>query len=128
MKTRWIALVGLLALAGCDPEYGTLRIREGAGEFNSAYVGSDGVVVEEGHVIIAFAEPIAAGGTKEYQGLERFQVEAANPSIATVSRGVLRDSFVIAGARIGNTRLEVLINGEIVDTVPLEVVEQGGAQ
>lgn len=128
MKARWIALVGLLALAGCDPEYGTLRIREGAGELNAAYVGSDGVVVEEGHVIIAFAEPIAAGGTKEYTGLERFQVEAANPSIATVSRGVFRDSFVIAGARVGTTRLEVLVNGQIVDTVSLEVVAQGGAQ
>jgi len=128
MKSRWMLLAGLLGLAGCDPEYGSLRIREGAGEFDAAYVGSDGVVVEEGHVVIAFAEPISAGGSKEYQGLERFKVEAANPSVATVSRGVLRDSFVIAGARVGTTQLEVLINGEIVDTVPLEVVVQGGAQ
>lgn len=124
MKSWVMALIVACSASACDAEYGSLRIREGAGEIDAAYVGTDGVMLEEGKVIIVFAEAISATSDNEYEGLERFSLAVVDPDVATIHRGVLRDSFVIAGRRLGQTRLEVLVHDRVQETLPLNVIEQ----
>ncbi len=122
------AIVAASLIAGCDPQYGSLRMKEGAGEVGAAYISDTGIVLEEGKVVVIFAEPISARSDNEYEGLERFELTSSNESIATIHRGVLRDSFVIVGASPGTTRMEVLVDNRQQETVPLEVTEWGGGQ
>ncbi|MEM6995086.1 MAG: hypothetical protein AAF721_31525 [Myxococcota bacterium] len=118
----------LLATGACDPEYGSLRIKEGAGEIDYAFVSDRGIAIEEGKVVVVFAEPISANPNEEYEGLQAFDLQVHNEDVAVAHRGVLRDSFMIVGASPGTTDLDVLIDGRVQETLPVEVRVQGGGQ
>ncbi|MBL4686881.1 MAG: hypothetical protein JKY37_19960 [Nannocystaceae bacterium] len=128
MKRLAALAVAALCTAACDPEYGSLRMKEGAGEIEYAYISNAGIVIEEGKVLVIFAEPVSTGRDNAYEGFEEFELEAVDGRIAAIHRGVLRDSFFIVGAAPGMTRMEVRIDGRVEETLPLEVIAQGDEQ
>lgn len=123
MKRRGAVLAIAVLSGACDPEYGMLRIQEGAGDTDFATVSPRGVTLREGRVVVVFAEPISADPAREYEGLQRFELRVVDSDVALARRGVLRDSFVLSGAGVGLTQLEVLLDGRVQEALPLEVYE-----
>ena len=120
-------LIGALLLAtACDPEYGELRISDRAGELHQGAVSTGGLTIREGSVLIVFAEPLSASDAHGYDGLERFELESADPEVAMVRRGVLRDSFFVTGTRAGETWINVIVDGRGKDEYPVLVIEEDG--
>lgn len=119
-----IALALLAALpCSCGSAYDRVDIYVIGGDFD-AVASPAGIRVTEGGVVVIEAEPIAEDGHKPYNGLERFELRVADTRIARVRHGVLKDSWVINGLEVGTTRLQVRVDGELEQLVPLQVAVQ----
>jgi hypothetical protein len=81
-----------------------------------------GIVVPEGGVLVFEAQPRAETASPEYVGLERFKLRPADPDVAMAYRAILSDTWVVSGMSIGRTELQVIIDGDVVDEVPVEIV------
>lgn len=86
-----------------------------------AELGSGGLSVPDGGVLVFEAQPRANASAPEYEGLERFKLRPADPDVALAHRAILRDTWVVSGMSVGETRLHVIIDGEVVDDVPVEI-------
>lgn len=92
------------------------------GGHSAAELDDGGIRVPEGGVIVFEAQPRAESSSPEYVGFERFKLRPTDPDVATAYRSILRDTWVVSGMGIGSTRLQVLVDDEVVDDMPIEVV------
>ena len=122
-----LALVAVLA-SGCESSrYGHVELYR-VGGHASAEIGPGGLSVPEGGVIVFEAQPYADAGSSDYVGLERFKLRPADPDVAVAYRAILRDTWVVGGRTEGSTVLHVIVDGQVVDEVPVEIFfdEEGG--
>ena len=119
-----MVLAALVALSSsCGSAYDRVDIYTIGGDFD-AVASPAGIRVSEGGVVVIEAEPIAQDGHNPYNGLERFELRVADTRIARVRRGVLKDSWVVNGLAVGTTRVQVRVDGELEQLVPLQVAAQ----
>lgn len=121
-RTGWVGVVlfGLLASSGCDPEYGRVSLHQRRST-PGAELGAEGIVVPEGGVLIFTAQP-RADGSQQYVGFERFELVPSDSRIAEARRSILRDTWVVNGVETGTLELDVVIDGDVVDHIPVEVI------
>jgi hypothetical protein len=119
----WSLWVGLLGLAtACEASrYGHVDLYQ-VGGHGAADIGPAGITVPEGGVIVFEAQPRAERASPPYKGWERFKLRVTDTRVALAYRAILRDTWVVGGLSVGTTRLQVLIDGEVVDDVPVEIV------
>lgn len=125
-RARMVAVPLLVALLGgataCEASrYDHVDLYRVDGHPGAALDGG-AIRVPEGGVIVFEAQPRAAASSPDYVGFERFKLRPADPDVATAYRSILRDTWVVSGMAIGSTRLQVLIDDEVVDDMPVEIV------
>lgn len=134
MSRTILCSLGLAAALGagaaCEASrYGHVELFELRGTAE-ADIDRDGIVVPEGGVIVFEAKPRADGASPEYVGLERFKLRPGDPDVAMARRSILRDTWVVNGVAMGTTELHVMVDGDVVDRIPVEVtapVDEEGA-
>ncbi len=121
--SRWIAVVGMLmGAASCDSaRFDHVELYEIQGSPGAEI--SSSIIVPQGGVILFEAFPRAEANSVEYVGLERFKLRPDDPNVAEAHRAILRDTWVVSGIAVGTTRLQVLVDNEVVDRIPVEIVE-----
>ena len=118
----WLLVASLSAATACEESrYGHVELHR-VGGHPQAGIEPGGLVVPEGGVIVFEAEPRSDAGSPGYTGLERFKLRPSDPDIAMAHRAILRDTWVVSGLSIGRTELQVLVDGDVVDDVPVEIV------
>lgn len=116
-----LLLASLAAAAACESSrYGHVELYRVGGHAEAA-IAPGGLSLPEGGVLVFEAQPRADAGSPEYAGLERFKLRPSDPDVAMAHRAILRDTWVVSGMSVGETRLQVLVDGEVVDEVPVEV-------
>ncbi len=124
LATSILGAAALASAVGCESSrFGHVQLFEVQGSPGAEI--TDKITVPEGGVIVFEAFPKADGVSPEYVGLERFKLRPDDPNVAEARRAILRDTWVVSGISIGTTRLQVLVDGEVVDGVPVEIVEEG---
>lgn len=124
MRMRLIAGLAVLAvLAGCQSDYQTLRVRRLAGA-EQAEANDQGFIVPEGRIVVFSAKPISRDTAEEYDVTDVLELRSVDSRIARVVPGVRVDSFAITGGSVGQTEIEVFINGDFQEAIPVVVDRQ----
>jgi hypothetical protein len=114
--------LSLFVATACEASrYGNVELHR-VGGHPEAEIGPGGLVVPEGGVIVFEAQPLADAASPAYVGLERFKLRPSDSDVAMAHRAILRDTWVVSGLSLGRTELQVLVDGEVVDDVPVEIV------
>lgn len=112
----------ILSASACESSrYDRVELHRTGGH-PEAEIAPDGLTVPEGGVLVFKAQPRAAAASPELEGLERFKLTPSDSSVATAHRAILRDTWVVSGMSIGTTELLVIVDGDVVDEVPVEIV------
>jgi hypothetical protein len=111
---RLFALALGLFAAGCQPHYDGLRIRylNGTGEFSS-----EGLRIVEGQALAVQVTPLSDNPHEDYEEFDLVEMRSFNESIVLVAPADDIDRFVFVGGAVGQSGVEVRINGEEVDTI-----------
>jgi len=121
MRTSFIAGIALLAsLAGCQSDYETLRVRRLAGPEQSEATGR-GFILPEGRILVFSANPIARDAAEDYDVTDTLELRSVDSQIARVVPGVRVDTWALSAGSAGQTELEVFVNGEFQETIPVIV-------
>lgn len=121
---RTLSLSLLLAAAACESaRFDHVELYEIEGSPGAKITTA--IIVPEGGVVVFEAYPRAESASREYEGLERFKLRSSDDDVADVHRAILRDAWVVSGMARGSTSLKVLVDDELVDTIPVEIVEEG---
>jgi hypothetical protein len=116
-----LLVVPLAVMAACESSrYGHVELYR-VGGHPDAEIAPSGLSLPEGGVLVFEAQPRADAASPEYSGLERFKLRPADPDVAMAHRAILRDTWVVSGMSLGETRLQVLVDDQVVDDVPVEV-------
>lgn len=122
MLGAWLGGALLLSTSACESSrYDRVELHRTGGH-PEAGIAPNGLTVPEGGVLVFKAQPRAAAASPEYEGLERFKLTPSDPDVATAHRAILRDTWVVSGMSIGTTQLLVIVDGDVVDEVPVEIV------
>jgi hypothetical protein len=117
-----LVAASLFVAAACEASrYGHVEIHR-VGGHPDAEIGPGGFVVPEGGVIVFEAQPLSDAGSPAYVGLERFKLRPSDPDVAMAHRAILRDTWVVSGLSLGRTELQVIVDGDVVDDVAVEIV------
>jgi hypothetical protein len=117
-----LGVAALLLASACESSrFGHLELYRTGGSYGAEI--SHEILVPEGGVILFEAFPRADPSSPEYIGLERLDLRPANPEVAFVSRAILSDTWVVGGMGVGSTQLHVEVDGDVVDTIPVEIFE-----
>lgn len=119
-----VTLGGLaLGLGACQPHYDGLEIRylNGTGEFDS-----DGLQVREGQALAVEITPLSDNRYEDYEDFDIVELLSANPNVLVTAPSTDTNRFVLIGVAIGETVVDVEINGRDVDTIDAKVIAQGG--
>ena len=122
MKARWSWLVVLaLTAVGCDTRYEGLSFSriEGPAE---AKVGEDGIELAEGRVVTFEVTPRAIDNRRDYDITDEVDLDSTVTSVARVEEGVKVDTWMILGVEAGDADLEVRVNGDVEDHIPITIL------
>jgi hypothetical protein len=105
--------LGVLA-SGCQPHYDGLRIRylNGTGNFSQG-----GLEIEEGQALAVQVEALSDNPYEDYEAFDIIEMRSFNEHIVLVAPADDIDRFVFVGAAVGTSAVEVIINGDEVDTI-----------
>jgi hypothetical protein len=124
---RW-PIAGAIALVmACTSRYESVEVDRIAGD-PEAIVRDEGFVVTEGRVVVFAALPKADPQRRPYDVLDTLELRSADPSVAGVERGLSSDSWLLMGSRVGETLIEVHVDGRLEEFIPVEVVAPGEGQ
>lgn len=119
--------MGLMALvlagaSACAPSYDTLEVDWIQGSVGAEASGG-GFSVQEGKLIVFSAKPESGHG-RAYEAIDVLELASEAPQVARVEQGLAVGTWMIMGVARGSTALEVRIDGELEDRIPVEVTEQ----
>lgn len=119
---RGVAVLGVVMLGlGCDARYEGLTFSriEGPPE---AKVDENGIELTAGRAVKFTVRPRAIDERRDYDVTDEVDLDSTASSVARVEEGVKVDSWVILGVSAGDAELEVRINGEVEDHIPLTIL------
>lgn len=124
MRKQLIAGLALLAaLAGCQSDYETLRVRRLAGA-EEAEASGQGFIVPEGRIVAFTAKAISRDTAEEYDVTDVLELRSVDSRIARVVPGVRVDTWAITAGSVGQTEIEVFVNGDFQEAIPVVVDRQ----
>lgn len=117
------AFVTMITATGCAPEWGTLEFDLVSTPPTSHVLidrFGEHVSIPESIAVVVNAHPISDNGV-DYDEEERVELVSSNPAIFLVYRRPQRNEFVFVGVSAGTTCVEVRIDGEAEDCIPVQV-------
>ena len=124
MRTQLIAGLALLAsLAGCQSDYETLRVRRLAGA-EQAEASGRGFIVPEGRIVVFTATPVSRDTAEDYDVTDTLELRSVDSRVARVVPGVRVDTWAITAGSVGQTEIEVFVNGDFQEAIPVVVDRQ----
>lgn len=112
----------LAAASACAPSYDTLEVDWIQGSVG-AEASADGFSVQEGKLIVFSAKPESGHG-RAYEAIDVLELASEAPSVARVEQGLAVGTWMIMGVARGSTTLEVRVDGELEDRIPVDVTAQ----
>ncbi len=129
MNLRRIISTALLTLtacglAACAPRYETIDVvRRGGAE--GAYGSGSEFEIPEGGVLLFGAAPIADDSRPDYEdGEGELELFLADPEVAQLIHGRRDGEWLMMGLAAGETELEVVVDDELQERIPVFIVEQ----
>jgi hypothetical protein len=132
MSARSMMAVALATLAvGCSPDYSVqLELRSNPPE--DAFVDETGIELMEGMAIVVLARPIEDGDERmDTDTPVDLSADRPNVRVDRVEEDDDGEStpigdweFVLSGASEGSASLEVWVDDELIDPIPVNIVEQ----
>ena len=112
----------LAGASACAPTYDTIDVEWIQGSVG-AEASDEGFSVQEGKLIVFSAKPQSARG-RDYEAIDVLELASEEASVARVEQGLAVGTWMIMGVARGSTMLEVRIDGELEDRIPVDVTEQ----
>lgn len=127
MKSTWVCLVGGMSLgflsACSDPAFGELEVEHLSSPPVDVEVKSSGVKIPVGIATVLKILPVSKT-SQDYTALDALRITGQNDSVLMVRQVHKSSEVVIAGVRLGDTCIRVIVNDEQVSCLPVSVVEQ----
>lgn len=121
---RWRWALGALALLGCQPDFGTIETVAISSPPGSVNIERYGTYVEvPAGVAVVIRTDIDSRTRTEYEDDTRLDLLSKDREIATTYRRPSPREFVVVGLNPGETCLEVTIEGDAQDCIPVTVTE-----
>ncbi|MEX1364022.1 MAG: hypothetical protein AB1Z98_12905 [Nannocystaceae bacterium] len=114
-----LAAVLMAGVGACEPSYESVTVRRVAGS-PDAEIDGQRMSVPEGALVVFKSELEASRG--DYDALDRVRFESRDPSVAQVIQGIRAGRWMLLGTAQGSTELAVFVNGELEDTLSVDVV------
>lgn len=115
---------GLLAVAtACQPDYGSLEVELGTTPPAAASIHSTDFQLQIGTAVLINVKPVSAN-RNDYIETDSVEMTSQDRTIMDVEPGPEAWSFVLIGAGLGETCIDVVINGAVEDCIEARVVEQ----
>jgi hypothetical protein len=122
---RRLAVGVALLLTACAPDYGGLALEIEGVALAGDYVESRRVQLGLGHVVRVHARPRSLT-SKVYEDPARFEMVSAAPEIARVYRDAEDWRWVLVGRSVGETCIEVRIDGNREECLEIQVQAEAG--
>lgn len=122
---RCLAAVVALMLTACAPDYGGLAIEIEGVALAGDHVESRQINLVLGHVVRVHARPRSLT-SKVYEDPARFELGSASPDVARVYRDREDWRWVLVGRGVGNTCIEVRIDGKRAECLEIRVRAEAG--
>ncbi len=122
---RRLAVGVALLLTACAPDYGGLALEIEGVALAGDYVESRRVNLVLGHVVRVHARPRSLT-SKVYEDPTRFEMVSAAPEIARVYRDAEDWRWVLVGRSVGETCIEVRIDGNREECLEIQVQAEAG--
>lgn len=118
---------GVLALliagaSACTPSYEALEVDWIQGPV-AAEVSSGELSVPEGRLVVFSAKP-GSSRIRDYDATHALELVSESPTVARVEQGLAVGTWMIMGVSQGRTVLEVRVDGELEDRIPIDVIAQ----
>lgn len=114
-----LAALSVLGLAACEPSYEGISVRRVAGSYDAEISGSE-MSVPEGAVVVF--EPELQADRGDYDALDVIDFQPHDRDVARVVPGLRAGTWMLLGASRGETELDVFVNDQLEDTIPVRVV------
>lgn len=120
---RKLIVLASLAAASCGGAYDRLELFVIGGDRRTE-VSTERIRIGEGGVVVIEARAESDADHGEYNGLEELELRMSDSRVARVRKGVLKDSWVINGAEPGDTVMQIRVDGQLEQVVPVRVERQ----
>lgn len=113
----------LLGASACGSRYDSIDVQRVAGHADAQ--GSDReFTVPEGGLFVFEIDPEAVASRRDYEAIDELELETRHPSVARIEQGLATGTWMLMGVAQGQTVLEIRINGELEDSIPVDVPAQ----
>jgi len=124
---RVSGLVGALFLSigavACQPAYGSIEVELGSSPPVPVSIHSRDFQVPVGISALINVTPVS-DNRNDYVETDSVELTSQDRSVLNVEPGPEEWSFVLVGVGVGNTCVDVVINGAVEDCIPATVVDQ----
>ncbi|MEZ4383280.1 MAG: hypothetical protein R3A79_18270 [Nannocystaceae bacterium] len=118
-----LGLSMLASLSACQPDYGSIEVELGTTPPAAASIHSTDFQIQIGTAVLINVTPVSAN-RNDYIETDTVEMTSQDRAVMDVEPGPEGWSFVLIGAGVGETCVEVVINGAVEDCISARVVEQ----
>ncbi|MEX1364867.1 MAG: hypothetical protein AB1Z98_17195 [Nannocystaceae bacterium] len=120
-RWHWWGVPLGLVLVGCAPQYDGLSVRTRQSEPGSA-AGLGGIQLRQGEVLLVEVRAEAVDDPVTEVAMD-VDLTSADGNVAGIRPAILTDVWAINGIRVGTTQVLVDVDGELQETIEVQVQE-----
>ena len=115
-----LALGLTLGLAACQPDYGSLEIEVGSSPPLPVSIHDHDFQLPVGIAVLINVTPVSAN-SNNYVETDEVELSSDDRTILSVEPGPEARSFVLTGVKVGETCVQVYVNGGREECIPTTV-------
>ncbi len=113
----------VIGLSACGSQYESIDVRRVGGHVE-ARGSHSGFTVPEGGLLVFDVGANAEGSSRDYDVTDVVELSSQDVEVARFVQGLATDSWMLMGVHAGQTSVDVRINGEVVEQIPVDILEQ----
>ncbi len=111
-----------MGLCACQTSYESVDI-DRIGGHEDARGSAEGFELPEGSLFVFELAPLSSSA-RQYDATDVVELYSHDPDVARVVQGLEADTWMLLGVGAGQTVVELSVNGEIQDQIPVDVAGQ----